>query len=50
MRLAAAPLASADTNPISAGFLIATFVLLVIMLLPTMRGRRERVLEESAQT
>jgi TctA family transporter len=38
------------TRPISAGFLIATFVLLVIMLLPTMRGRRERVLEESAQT
>lgn len=37
------------TRPISAGFLIATVVLLVIMILPNMRMRRNRALEESAQ-
>ena len=37
------------TRPISAGFLIATVVLLVIMILPNVRMRRNRALEESAQ-
>ncbi|MGQ0752548.1 MAG: tripartite tricarboxylate transporter permease [Betaproteobacteria bacterium] len=37
------------TRPISAGFLIATAVLLIIMILPTVRMRRNRALEESAQ-
>ena len=36
------------TRPISAGFLIATVLLLVIMLLPTVRKRREEVLHEPA--
>ena len=34
------------TRPISAGFLIATVVLTIIMILPTMRQRRDRALEE----
>jgi TctA family transporter len=34
------------TRPISAGFLIATIVLTIIMILPTMRQRRDRALEE----
>jgi len=37
------------TRPISAGFLIATVVLLVVMILPNVRMRRDRALEESAQ-
>jgi putative tricarboxylic transport membrane protein len=34
------------TRPISAGFLIATALLLVVMLLPMVRKKREQVLEE----
>jgi putative tricarboxylic transport membrane protein len=37
------------TRPISAGFLIATAVLLVVMILPAVRVRRNQALEESAQ-
>jgi TctA family transporter len=36
------------TRPISAGFLIATVLFLVIMLAPTVRRKREEVLEEPA--
>ena len=36
------------TRPISAGFLIATFLLLAIMILPAIRKKREQVLEEPA--
>ncbi|MGQ0749761.1 MAG: tripartite tricarboxylate transporter permease [Betaproteobacteria bacterium] len=34
------------TRPISAGFLIATFILLFIMILPNIRKKREQVLAE----
>ena len=36
------------TRPISAGFLIATAILLAIMILPTVRKKRDRAVEEPA--
>ncbi|MFN7086767.1 MAG: tripartite tricarboxylate transporter permease [Burkholderiales bacterium] len=36
------------TRPISAGFLIATILLLVFMIMPAVRKKREEVLEEEA--
>jgi putative tricarboxylic transport membrane protein len=37
------------TRPISAGFLIATILLLVVMILPAVRKKREQVLAEESQ-
>jgi len=37
------------TRPISAGFLIATILLLIIMILPNIRKKRHEVLEEGEQ-
>jgi TctA family transporter len=37
------------TRPISAGFLIATFLLLAVMILPAIRKKREQALVEPAQ-
>jgi len=38
------------TRPISAGFLIATMLLLAVMILPAIRRKRDRVYEEQAET
>jgi putative tricarboxylic transport membrane protein len=37
------------TRPISAGFLIAALLLLIVMALPAIRKKREEVLEEPAE-
>jgi TctA family transporter len=37
------------TRPISAGFLIATVLLLIVMLLPAIRKKREQVYTEEGQ-
>ena len=37
------------SRPISAGFLIATFLLLAVMIVPAIRKKREKVYEESAK-
>ena len=37
------------TRPISAGFLVATLVLLAVMIAPAISRKRERVYEEPAQ-
>jgi TctA family transporter len=37
------------TRPISAGFLVATVLLLIIMILPAIRRKKEQVLEEPAK-
>jgi TctA family transporter len=36
------------TRPISAGFLIATFLLFIVMIIPAIRGRRGQVTGVSA--
>ena len=38
------------TRPISAGFLLATVLLLAVMIVPAIRKKRERAYEEPAQT
>ena len=38
------------TRPISAGFLIATFLLLVVMIFPAIRRKREQATGEPARS
>jgi hypothetical protein len=37
------------TRPISAGFLVATVLLLAVMIAPAIRKKRERAYEETAR-